>query len=161
MPLHVTCRIPAPFRRSGIWCNKTPPRFTSRTTSEFSQCIWHLACKSGASLQAIKYLVEANGGAATLCAGDNDGHQFNHRVAGSDFPLFNTIDCAVKVHPAASSTRTSSGALPLQVLRGSTRPPLRMVQYLVNAHPANLSTCTIQGDLPITLLGESPPFDDS
>jgi len=158
-PLHVACCKPAPFPLIQYLVQaRLRNAFTSRTTTELSQCI--LASQSGASLQAIKYLVEANGCAAMLCAGDNDRDLPLHCAAVSDCPLFNVVDCMVKVHPAALSTRTSSGALPLHVLCGSTRPPLRMDQYLVNAHPAALSIRTSQGDLPITLLRESTSLDE-
>ena len=115
----------------------------------------HLACQSGASLQAVKYLAEENGGAGTICARDSNGALPLHSLCGSTESTLETIEYLTKAHPAALWTRNSNGALPLHAFCESPNPSLKAVECLIKAHPAALSTRKHRGDLPVTLADES------
>jgi len=73
----------------------------------------HVACQFGVSLQVIKYLVEENGGADTLHSLDNNGYLPLHFLCGSDQPSLEKVQYLIKVNPAALSTRSISGDLPI------------------------------------------------
>ena len=86
LPLHVACRNagrkPTLFQAIQYLVEQDPA--TLHISNNEGALPIHLACQSGASLQAIKYLVEENGGAGTLCARDSNGALPLHVLCGFD-----------------------------------------------------------------------------
>jgi len=155
--LHVACRKvrrrPAVFQAIQYLVEQDPA--TLHISNNDGALPIHLTCQSGASLQAVKHLVEDNGGAGTLCARDSNGALPLHGLCGSTESALETIEYLAKAYFAALSTQNSNGALPLHALCQTPHPLLKAVEFLIRLYPAALSACTSSGDLPVSLAGES------
>jgi len=156
LPLHVACRNagrkPTLFQAIQYLVQQDPAML--HISNNNGALPIHLACQSGASLQAIKYLVEENGGAGTLCARDSNGALPLHVLCGYIWSNRQTIEYLTNAHPAALWTPNSNGALPLHSFCATPHPLLKAVEGLIKPYPAALSTQNHNGDLPVTLAGE-------
>ena len=92
----------------------------------------HVACQSLSP--NIKYLVEENGGAATLCARDNDGALPLHTLCQFCGFALKEVEYLIKCYPGALSTRTHSGDLPV-TLACRAAAPLQVIYTLVRGDP--------------------------
>ena len=156
LPIHITCRH-RNYRHATIRFLVQQDSATLQISNNAGALPIHLATQYHASLLSIKYLVEEDGGAASLCARDRNGALPLHILCGRLEPQLKMVELLVKAHPAALSTRNRNGSLPLHVLCGCrfAQPSLKVVECLIKPYPAALSTRTSSGDLPVTLACES------
>jgi len=131
LPLHVACanhRTPL----AAIQFLVEQDSATLHFANNYGALPIHVACKY--LTPNIKYLVEENGGAATLCARDHDGALPLHTLCQFSGFALQEVKLLIKFYPGALSTRTRSGDLPV-TLACRAAAPLQVIYTLVRGDP--------------------------
>jgi len=139
LPLHVACHRLGLLKVIRYLLEQDPA--TLHIANNDGALPIHLAGRNGASVRSIpvfKYLVEeSGGGAGTLCARDKNGYLPLHSLCESGGPQLKAVEFMVKAYPAALSTRTQRGDVPVTL--ACEAASLEVIFTLVRGDPQVVS----------------------
>lgn len=131
IPLHVASATDAPVALLSLLVGQTGAAFLAPDHSGGLPI--HSACRAGASLDTIQFLVE-HGGVGTLCVRDNNGALPLHLLSASSVAPLDVVKYLLKEYPKALQM-TNKGTLGLpMMIAAESDAPLSVVYALITAH---------------------------